>query len=126
MSDNLIGILITALIATSGGIIAYLKWLDTKQVAHKNHENNKHFKLSESQQKARDIVWEQMQDLAEIQSKKISQLVDRNNELVEITRRIQKLEDEIAECRRDRREVIAKLAILMKANGGEEENGTIT
>lgn len=126
MSDNLIGIIVTALIATGGGIIAYFKWLDSKQVAHQNHKNNIHFKLSESQQKARDTVWEQMQDLAEVQSKKIEQLVSRNNELVEITRRIQKLEDEIAECRRDRREVIAQLAVLMKANKGEEENGTIT
>lgn len=126
MSDNLIGIIVTALIATGGGIVAYFKWIDSKQTDHQEHENNKHFKLSESQQKARDTVWEQMQDLAEVQSKKIAQLISRNNELIEITRRIQRLEDEIAECRRDRRIVIEQLAKLSAAAEGDEENGTIT
>lgn len=125
MSDNLIGILITALIATSGGIIAYLRWLDSKQVAHRNHENNKHFKLSESQQKARDTVWEQMQDLAEIQSKRIAQLVNRNNELVEITHRIRELEGELFDCRCERRQLIKELEELINENG-EEEHGTVT
>jgi len=120
MSDNLIGILITALIATSGGIIAYLKWLDSKQVAHRNHENNKHFKLSESQQKARDTVWEQMQDLAEIQSKRIAQLVNRNNELVEITRRIRELENELFDCRCERRKLIRELEGLVEEKGEED------
>ena len=126
MSDNLIGILLTALIATSGGIIAYLKWLDSKQIAHRNHENNRHFKLSESQQKARDTVWEQMQDLAEMQSRRIAQLVNRNNELVEVTRRIKALEDELYDCRKERRNVIKELAELIEEKGEGEEHGTVT
>lgn len=124
MSDNLIGIIVTALIATSGGIVAYFRWTDSKKVDHQHHENNKLFKLSESQQKARDTVWAEMKDLAEIQSKKISQLVSRNNQLIEITRRIQRLEDEIAECRKDRQRVIEQLAKLSESTEGEE-NGTI-
>jgi septal ring factor EnvC (AmiA/AmiB activator) len=126
MSDNLIGIIVAAIIATGGGIIAYFKWLDSKSVQHQNHKNNIHFKLSESQQKARDTVWEQMQDLAAIQGKRIEQLVNRNNELVEVTRRIRELEDELYDCRCERRKVIKELAILIEEKTEGEENGTST
>lgn len=124
MSDNLIGIIVAAIVATSGGIITYFKWSENRRVQHQNHKNNLHFKLSESQQKARDTVWEQMQDLAEMQSKRIAQLVNRNNELVEVTRKIRELEDELYDCRRERRRVIEELAVLIEEKGEGEEDVT--
>lgn len=125
MSDNLIGIIIGAIIATGGGIVAYFKYLDSKQVQHENHKEDVHLQLLQSQQLAKDKVWQEMKDLAEIQSKRIVDLVTRNSELVSVTNRIKELEDELYNCKKERRKLIDELADMVEETR-EEVNGTIT